>query len=507
MLRVLAVDPDYANGNLERVQKLVEQYLKCQEVYRGHLGTEIQWFGTEIEVLSKDEKGSLRVWSPVGMQDRLRDLINYDNLGNTKTPPDLAKLLFSGDEIDLPLGGGFRGHPSIGAAAFGLTFLHKTREPWSLLLEKMSGEMDQPTGSRVFLAGSIFGGTGASAIHPLARFLREQFEKNKDRLKIGVSALVPYFRFSTEEARSGKGGAGVSAGPMARSDNFSIATRAALEFYDYLLANDDWPFDSLSVVGDSGMMDVGFSAFGASQRNDAHFVELIASLCAIEFFLNPPDAKDRKRVRYSGPRPNIQLRDKGINLLDWPDLPLSFFKLDDLRDGLLTFWVAGTAHLGFYDAVARHNELDLKPECVPWYFDRFVKKGATLKTAETERHLDLITAYFEEHFFPWWRQVTGARSADVRLFNVESIEDSGRRGHAAGASAPRIDDLANLDWPNENQKRTLDVIDRYFSDSVEIQTDQGGSAGAASYLSILGLAARRFVAREYKRVSESRAEG
>ena len=89
MLRVLAVDPDYANGNLERVQKLVEQYLKCQEVYRGHLGTEIQWFGTEIEVLSKDEKGSLRVWSPVGMQDRLRDLINYDNLGNTKTPPDL----------------------------------------------------------------------------------------------------------------------------------------------------------------------------------------------------------------------------------------------------------------------------------------------------------------------------------------------------------------------------------------------------------------------------------
>jgi hypothetical protein len=84
---------------------------------------------------------------------------------------------------------------------------------------------------------------------------------------------------------------------------------------------------------------------------------------------------------------------------------------------------------------------------------------------------------------------------------------SGRGGPAAGASAPRIDDLANLDWPNENQKRTLDVIDRYFSDSVEIQTDQGGSAGAASYLSILGLAARRFVAREYKRVSESRAEG
>jgi hypothetical protein len=168
--------------------------------------------------------------------------------------------------------------------------------------------------------------------------------------------------------------------------------------------------------------------------------------------------------------------------------------------------VSGAAHLGFYDAVVRHRLLDVKPECVPWYFDRFTRKNATLKTEEAERHLDLITAYFEEHFFPWWRQVMGASSADVRLFNDASLEDSRRPGHAPGASAPRIDDLANLDWPNENEKRTLDVIDRYFGDSVEIETNQGGSAGAAAYLSILGLAAHRFVAREYKRASESRKE-
>ena len=183
-------------------------------------------------------------------------------------------------------------------------------------------------------------------------------------------------------------------------------------------------------------------------------------------------------------------------------MPLVHLRVGDLRERLLAVWVAGAAHLGFYDDVVRHRLLDIKPECVPWYYERFTRNGTTLKTESAVKELDLITAYFGEHFFPWWRHVLGAGSADVRLFNADSLCDV-TATDAPARVAPRIDDLANLDWPHENDKRTLDVIDAYFSDSAEIGVREGGEAGTPAYLSILALAARRFVTHEYKRVADN----
>ena len=53
---------------------------------------------------------------------------------------------------------------------------------------------------------------------------------------------------------------------MARSENFSLATKAAVEFYAYLKENQDWPFALGHWVGDSGLMDVDWAPHGAGQR-------------------------------------------------------------------------------------------------------------------------------------------------------------------------------------------------------------------------------------------------
>ena len=109
VMRLFVIDPDHSNGNATRASRLVAKYLECQLAYGGKMGAGVNWFGTRLDLLGDDKKPELMVWSPVKPTDTLGSIIDYDNLASTDTPPEMADLLFTREERQVQLGGGFRG--------------------------------------------------------------------------------------------------------------------------------------------------------------------------------------------------------------------------------------------------------------------------------------------------------------------------------------------------------------------------------------------------------------
>lgn len=337
-LRLLVVDPDSANGNSARAQSLIERYQEGRRRFGGKLGG-LKLFWTELDLLeTKESPGGLQTWSPCRKKQRFKELVNADLLESTETPRELLDLFYTQQELELDLSEGFRGRPSIGAAAMSLVALQRDEQPWSLLVEKIRGDLSADAGSRVYLAGSVFGGTGASTFFPIARFLRDEALKaNASRLRIGVGALSPYFRFEAASA-----GASGGLAEAARSENFPIATRGAVDFYDQLKINNDWPFDVIHWVGDNQPISVSYAPGGVKQENPAHFVELLAALAALHFFRDPRESTD---CCYSGSGTNGS---DGEAVVSWQDLPLGqAFGESEITHSLLRMYLVGVAHLGF----------------------------------------------------------------------------------------------------------------------------------------------------------------
>ena len=285
---VLALDPDAANGNITRTRKLVSAYKVCQEGFGGKLGKGLRHFATRFRSLAAD--GDLAVWSPVDPHHQFRDLLGYGVLSPSERR--IAELLFSQDELDMPLDVGFRGHPSLGAAALALLPLYGAVPPWDAFLARLPGELAAGP-VKVVIVGSVFGGTGASVFFPLAHWLKQVADgtPNAANLKIAAVALAPYFTFPNAAAEAAAlaagaaGGAvavmpaalpqvpGGNSGPEPDASKFPLATRAATEFYQHLRSAGQWEFDAMYWLGDDAPMQVprdkgggGSDKFGAFYR-------------------------------------------------------------------------------------------------------------------------------------------------------------------------------------------------------------------------------------------------
>lgn len=480
-LRVLVIDPDSANGNGNRVTSLVERYREAHRRFQGHLGDGLGLFGTELDLLDVGARSEgLKTWSPIKKNEKMRDILNVDLLASTPTPPDVVRLLFTRDELSMDLSEGFRGRPSVGAAAMALVTLQTHEQPWRQLVEKLQGDLAREEGARVFMAGSIFGGTGASTFYPIARFLRSVPELNRQALKIAVGALSPYFRFGAAEA----GGGVRMAKEAARAELFPLATRGAVDFYDHLHASDNWPFDLVYWTGDNSPVSVPYAPGGTEQRNPSHHVELITALAALDFFKAPQVLQGSC---YAGASREIASGD-GHFIMEWDDLPLVAHERAEVRQALLRFVLTGCVHLGFAGPLVRRPEILSRPERVPWYWQRFASKGDSLGTEENVRLLKLLDEFFQTYHFPWWEQMH--QQAPFRLFNRTAF------GNGDG---PRLDRLANLLGADQAAEADPDAIDDFYTDMMRVPRRKGGTQGTSAYLALLAHAADRFITREYKK--------
>lgn len=309
-LFLFLIDPDKGNGNLGRTLKLMSSYLECRKDFQPY-NESIKLFHTDL-VVPENEKD--RVWSIFDKTNMtLSEWIGYDGLNeeSQKDEKDMMSVLFSNQELTTKLDQGFRGHPSIGSVV--MTELPENNYPFKLLWDEL------PEGKafdvRLFLVGSVFGGTGAAGFPTLGHRNTLKFNANKgavinekesiSRILLGGALILPYFKVVKNDNQTDM---------HVTSGDFPIATKAALEFYD---TKDSLGFDQVYFVGDSLSQGVGeFSVGSTSQENNPHYVEIVSTLAAFDFYAQPSiEKKDKDPVYFIAKRDNERI--------DWKSFPFS----------------------------------------------------------------------------------------------------------------------------------------------------------------------------------------
>ena len=266
-LYVLFVDPDNTNGSRTDVENTIEKYKECKDNLT--LG-QTDLLKTKINII--DCNGE-KHWNPFNTRRDTAPLLEqfFRATNLSKEAAHLFKVLYSHTERTYPLSKGFHGHPSIGSAIMAETVDFQNTEPWKGFLEQILTD----NAAKVFFAGSIFGGTGASGFPTIAKRVRAELEKKDQEALLGGALVLPYFKFITAQNDQANE-------LRADSRHFLMNTQAALTYY-YDRDQIDI-YDAVYLLGNVSETTVENVSGGLEQKNAPHFIELYAALAAIHFF-------------------------------------------------------------------------------------------------------------------------------------------------------------------------------------------------------------------------------
>jgi hypothetical protein len=292
-LGTFLVEPDQQSTLLARTEIAIDRYSKLREqlgnATEGFAASEIDHYGTWSPLAGATPGVSLdQVFAKPVLRNQASGLAA---LFDCLYPPEEQKA-----ELDV----GFRGRPPIGSAVMSRITLDKAAEAgvWKKLLgdiQTAAGSGDPPI---IHLFGSVFGGTGASGVPTLGGMLKTWLQQQSlSRVRVHASLLLPYFDFD------GQGDQGT--GIHAEARNFQLNTDAALQ---YLANNGRSCFDQVYLVGSDIKARYDFSIGGRSQDNDAHIIEILASL-GIRHGCGSASAKDYAYVLSRGKEDQITWED------------------------------------------------------------------------------------------------------------------------------------------------------------------------------------------------------
>lgn len=311
------IDQDVANGNTEQARTALREYMLAHRVLHradGHRMPDsmtCDLLRTGLTPLGGDIESDNCLWVPHRDADAtLAKIIGYNLMEDPER--DLAHVLFDSGEAELGMGlnEGYRGRPHVGSAAF-LVGL-KGSGSWDSLRRRIEEGYEQD--NRVFLCGSVFGGTGAAIFPTLARRLRD----GNPRLRIAGALMLPYFTFRSPDDDE--------TANVALSNQLLLQSRSALEYYDALLKPSERVFDDLYLLGWREPFVLPYHAAGArGQRNPPLVPELFGALAAARFFRTPA-ADLPSRTQY-----HCIARSAG-DALSWRDLPRIVDKEEGVGD-------------------------------------------------------------------------------------------------------------------------------------------------------------------------------
>lgn len=183
-------------------------------------------------------------------------------------------ILFSPEDLNMPLTVGFVGNPNIGSVVLNSLSLNDVK------FDDIKSSCSPNDG--LIVVGSLFGGTGAAGIPLVVNSINEWPDQNRPIL--GTIAMLPYFVTNTG---SGEYNAVINTAVYdVQSNAFDAKTRAALMYYAEYMKD----MDCMYYVGDSKHKDVyPHCVGGRHQENRAHLVELMSALSIVDF------AKRQKR--------------------------------------------------------------------------------------------------------------------------------------------------------------------------------------------------------------------
>ncbi len=303
-IEIMTLDTDQNNGNKDRVESLIELYNKVKTNDASNQGGEQRsntFFSAKLNLY--------RFFTDYSTPNRqtLHALASTKNLSDEQRQDnqDISDLLFERDSVQqFKLDHGYRAQTHLGSmlmyhgiieaainAKKGGDAVKAQEKELAKYLELLN---KHAATARVFVFGSVFGGTGASSIPVIPIAISEALkiltggnnELNLKKALFGSTLLTDYFTFKTPTSQQ------LSTDKIiADANNFALNSQAALSFY-----NDDttvkktykrmyhigWP-SSLKINysdGKAGNVVTG----GHEQRNDCHIAELMCAVAAYDFF-------------------------------------------------------------------------------------------------------------------------------------------------------------------------------------------------------------------------------
>ncbi len=252
---------------------------------------------------------SFGLWSPfskISNNKNLGSFFEYNILKEDETAlGNLFDVLYTQDEREANLDVGFRGRPAIGAAVMSQVKLDALDAGvWGRLMSQIQKDTGAGNNPKIFLCGSIFGGTGASGLPTLGRLIHNKLENLKIRQKVQLGCLfvLPYFGFSPALEDD-------SSEVYARSEQFLLNTEAALRYYG---SQAQETFNTVYLLGNQNLSQVKVFSIGKNtQRNDPHFIEFYAALAVRQFLLQTSP----------GTGTVVLISREQLQKLTWTDIP------------------------------------------------------------------------------------------------------------------------------------------------------------------------------------------
>ena len=275
----IIIDPDRANGDMNRTIEILGNYQKIKKDIETDNN---RFFNTNIQTLSSLEADSnnnqnLKMaegfkFNIDGTKDGTFDkYIKRGQLSNKNRA--LIDMLFSQKNLKMNLKVGFKGNPHIGSIVLNQ---FKESNDFKYFASRFKDD------DRIFVVSSIFGGTGAAGFPLLIKNIRSATVQNVANhailrdAKVGALSVQPYF--------------GVEPNKKSQIDKgtFIAKTKAALTYYARNLTGNK-SVNAMYYLADKQTTDYQNNEGEAAQKNAAHLIELISALAIIDF-MDIPDS-------------------------------------------------------------------------------------------------------------------------------------------------------------------------------------------------------------------------
>lgn len=315
-IEILTLDTDQFNGNKGKVETLINLYNKVKTNDENSKGGEARnntFFSAKLNLYrfftdyAKAERRTLAQLSRPTAGNRAQDAENAD----------LMDLLFDRETVqEFQLDHGYRAQTHLGSMLIYHGIVEGARKakkggsdvaPQDQELKKFLELLNRHSANaRVFVFGSVFGGTGASSIPILPTALCEAVkilvggknDINFNKVKFASTLLTDYFTFGTPTQQQLD-----DEKVIADSANFALNSQAALKFYNSdptvkdtykVLYHIGWPTTNKADYTSQGKVTTG----GAEQKNASHLAELMCAAAAFDFFNLPKEILNNPKVKY-----------------------------------------------------------------------------------------------------------------------------------------------------------------------------------------------------------------
>jgi hypothetical protein len=415
-LHVAMVDPDQTNGNSEQTKRLISAYNtlnSCQQPQRPRqrrLIVNKRLPDPAIFQPSINKKKNLggeysHFWQDPNPPDRtFGESVDFVNA--PEQLKNFARLFYERDDLHMPLGKGYRGRPNVGAVTLISDLRRTINAPGNALaqmMESIRADLIAEKPVRLFVYGSVFGGTGAAGIPTIPRLVEDTLTRSNtthnEKMRFGVAMLSPYFSFPEGKAVDG---------PSPDSALHQAATQAALLHYGH----NDPGYQQVYVMGSPEMptTNTNHSVGGESQQNEPHYVEIVASMAARDFFLRDDFPQSERLLHYADG-----------DHFGWRTIPCqSEHDQREIKRKLLSFTTFAFIYKYLlHDALRDRRWLSRQA----WYTDNFTKQGYTLETS-----MDALNTLhqFCEWYLDWLGNVGKSIGVDPNpLFNWSTLPPVG----------------------------------------------------------------------------------